>query len=138
MASTRLRLLIDESITEPLASKILALVPSAALSRDTVGPGAEDQSVAAFANRDRRTIVAVDSDFLKHRVVWGVIKINSPHRADDACLFAIFRAFWHSGFRGAAGKRRTSLTNEGLRIKNGETIAHSWQPKPCPHRLAPR
>lgn len=136
MASTKLRLLIDESVTEPLASDIITLVPSAVLSRLKVGQGAEDDTVASFANRDRRAIVAVDSDFKKHRVEWGVIKINSPDRADDSCLFAIFRTFWLSGFRSVSRKRRTSLTNEGLRIKNGEMIEHVWQPKPCPHHTS--
>ncbi len=137
MASTKLRLLIDESVTEPLASNIIRLVPSAILSRKTVGQGAEDTVVAVFANKDRRTIVAIDSDFKKLSVECGVIKINSPDRADDECLFAIFRAFWQSGLRAKSRKRRTSLSNEGLTIKNGKTLSHSWHPKPCPHRMSP-
>ena len=136
MASTRLRLLIDESVTEPLASLIIGLVPSAILSRITVGQGAKDHSVADYANRDRRTIVAIDSDFKKHEVEWGVIKINGPDKSDDACLFAIFRTFWRSGFRVQSRRRRTSLTNEGVRIKNGNEIIHHWQPKPCPHHMS--
>lgn len=131
MASTRLRLLIDESITEPLASSILKLVPSALLSRASIGAGAKDPSIVAFANSDRRTIVAMDADFKKYDVEWGVIKLNGPDRSDDECLFAIFRAFWRSGFRSQSKKRRTSLSNYGIRIKNGVTIEHIWHPKPC-------
>ena len=136
MASTRLRLLIDESITEPLASYIVELVPSAVRSKTTVGQGAKDPAIVAFANGDRRTIVAVDSDFKNYRVEWGVIKINGPDRSDDDCLFAIFRAFWQSGFRKDSRKRRTSLSNDGLRIKNGSVIEREWHPKPCPHRMS--
>ena len=137
MASTKLRLLIDESVTEPLASSIMKLAPSAILSRKTVGQGAEDSTVAMFANKERRTIVAIDSDFKRLRVEWGVIKINSPDRADDACLFAIFRTFWQSGLRAKSRKNRTSLTNDGVTIKNSVKISHSWHPKPCPHRMSP-
>lgn len=134
MGSTNLRLLLDESITEPLASSILSLVPSARLSKTILGQGAKDTAVAALANRDRRIIVAMDSDFMKHVVEWGVIKLNGPDRADDNCLFAIFRAFWQSGLRSSSRKRRTSLSNDGMRIKNGIAFEHKWNPKPCPHR----
>jgi hypothetical protein len=133
MASTNLRLLLDESITEPLATYIVNLVPSAVLSRKTLGAGAKDPSVASFANIQRRTIVAVDSDFKKYDVEWGVIKISGTDRSDDECLFAIFLAFWQSGFRGSARKRRTSLSNHGLIIKNGAKLEHEWHPKPCAH-----
>ena len=132
MASTRLRLLLDESITEPLAGYIAELAPSTVLSRNAVGSGATDPSVAEYANRQRRTIVAIDSDFKKHNVVYGVIKLSS-YRSDDECLFAIFRMFWMSGYRGRSKMRRTFLTNHGLRIKNGAEIHHEWQPKPCPN-----
>ena len=134
MASTKPRLLLDESITEPLASYIVKLVPSTKLSKAILGQGAKDPAVATLANNDRRTIVAVDSDFRNLRVTWGVIKINHPERADDDCLFAIFKAFWQSGRRADARKRRTSLTNDGFRIRNGEVIEHSWEKRPCPHR----
>jgi hypothetical protein len=133
MASTKLRLLLDESITEPLATYIMQLVPSAVRSRETLGAGAKDPSVASYANSNRRMIVAVDSDFKKHNVEFGVIKLTGPDRATDDCLFAIFRMFWQSGFRGRSRRRRTSLSNEGLRITNGDMVTHTWQPKPCPH-----
>ena len=133
MASTRLRLLLDESITEPLATYILTLVPATVLSRKIVGQGAKDHAVAALANNDRRIIVAIDSDFRNHFVAYGVIKINHPERADDDCLFAIFRTFWQSGFRANSRRCRTSLTNEGFKITNGETLEHKWSPRPCPN-----
>jgi hypothetical protein len=134
VASTKPRLLLDESITEPLASYIVELVPSTKLSKTILGQGAKDPAVAAFANDDRRTIVAVDSDFRDLAVTWGVIKINHPERAGDDCLFAIFKAFWLSGKRAEARKRRTSLTNDGFRIRNGELTEHKWPKRPCPHR----
>ena len=133
MASTRLRLLIDESVTEPLATLLLNLVPSAIRSKDRIGKGARDEAIVNFANTDRRTIVAIDGDFRKYQVHLGVIKINGPDRADDECLFAIFRAFWISGLRGRAKHKRTSLTNDGCKIKNGEVTEHQWNPKPCAH-----
>lgn len=131
MASTKLRLLLDESITEPLASLIVGLVRSAERSTSLVGSGATDAVVAACANANRRTLIAVDNDFKNHLVERGVIKINGPDRADDHCLYQIFYAFWKSGLRSAGLKRRTSLTQDGIRIHNGETIEGRWQPKPC-------
>lgn len=131
MASKRLRLLLDESITEPLASLIAGLVPSAILSTQILGQGAQDARIAAFANSKRRTIVAIDSDFRKYHVEQGVIKINGPDRADDHCLYEIFYSFWKSGLRGKSQTKRTFLTREGLRIQNGEAIERRWHPKPC-------
>lgn len=131
MASTKLRLLLDESITEPLASLIIGLVPSAALSKQILGQGAKDTRVAACANSERRTIVAIDSDFKKHQVEFGVIKINSPDRADDHCLYEIFYAFWKSGLRNVAKTKRPFLTRDGVRIQNGKMVERRWHPKPC-------
>jgi hypothetical protein len=130
VASTSLRLLLDASITEPLASYIIGLVPSAILSRKTLGQDAKDPRIAAFANTERRTIVAVDSDFKKYQVDCGVIKISGPDRANDSCLFEIFRAFWKCGLRTKSKAKRTVLTQHGVRIKNGETIERRWHPKP--------
>ncbi len=134
MATTIPRLLIDESVTEPLAAYITGLVPSARLSKSILGQGAKDAMVAALANKDRRTIVAIDSDFRTHKVDWGVIKVNHPEKADDNCLFAIFQAFWRSGHRTKCRKRRTSLTNDGFRIKNGKVFEFKWPHRPCPNR----
>jgi hypothetical protein len=131
MASTKPRLLLDESITEPLASYIVGLVPSAKLSKHILGQGAKDQGVAICANNERRTIVAIDSDFKNYHVEFGVIKINSPDRADDHCLYEIFYAFWKSGLRSAAKSKRTFLTREGMRIHNGVPVEKRWHPKPC-------
>jgi hypothetical protein len=131
VASTKLRLLLDESITEPLASYIIGLVPSAKLSRHILGQGAKDPKVADCANGLRRTIVAVDSDFRKYRVEFGVIKINGPDHADDRCLYEIFYAFWKSGLRSESKSKRTFLTRDGIRIQNGTPIERRWHPKPC-------
>lgn len=131
MASTNLRLLLDESVTEPLASLILGLVPSAKRSTDTIGQGAKDPAVAFHANTDKRTIVAIDSDFKKYKVDAGVIRFTGVDRADDHCLFMIFRSFWLSGIRAKSRQRRTFLTQDGLRIQNGEVIERKWKPKPC-------
>ena len=131
MASTKLRLLLDESITEPLASLIIGLERSTARSTAIVGYGAKDNIVASCANKLKRTVVAVDSDFKNHTVEYGVIKINSPDKADDHCLYQIFYAFWKSGLRSVSRKRRTSLTQDGVRIHNGQVIDKRWHPKPC-------
>lgn len=106
--ATTLRLLLDASVTEPLASYIISLVPSAILSRVVLGQAAKDPAIATFANAERRMIVAVDSDFKKLDVKYGLIKINGPDRADDKCLYEIFVAFWRSGLRGESKTRRTS------------------------------
>jgi hypothetical protein len=137
VASTRLRLLLDASITEPLASYIVTLVPSAILSRKSLGQDAKDPSVAAFANTERRTIVAVDSDFKNYQVDYGVIKINGPDRADDRCLFEIFRAFWKCGLRASGKAKRTFLSRDGVRMHNGEALEHRWHPKPCSQARRP-
>jgi hypothetical protein len=131
VASTNLRLLLDESVTEPLATLIIGLVPSVTRSTDTLGQGATDSAVAALANSAQRTIVALDSDFKKHKVDGGVIRLTGADRADDHCLYMIFRAFWQSGKRGDSRKRRTFLTREGMRVENGETVAHKWKHNPC-------
>lgn len=131
MASTRLRLLLDESITEPLAGLIIGLVKSAERSTAVIGYGAKDTDVVACANSRRRAVVAIDSDFKNHVVEYGLIKINGPDRADDHCLYQIFRAFWISGLRKESRGRRTSLTQDGVRIRDGKTIERRWHPKPC-------
>lgn len=131
MASTKLRLLLDESITEPLASLIIGLVKSVERSTSIVGCGAKDHEVATCANSQRRAVVAIDSDFRKHDLKYGIIKINGPDRADDHCLYQIFYAFWLSGLRKESRKRRTSLTQEGISIRNSEPIERRWHPKPC-------
>ncbi len=93
-----------------------------------------DAEIAAFADREDRLVVAVDSDFRKKTPVrCGVIKL-SKDRNDDACLFAIFRAFWQSGHRARSKSKRTFLTHEGIRIENGTTFEQKWIEKPCPHR----
>lgn len=131
MASTNLRLLLDESITEPLASLIIGLVDSAERSTVLVGSGAKDGVVVTFANVHRRIIVAIDNDFKKHKVDRGVIRFTNADRADDHCLYQIFYAFWKSGLRRTCVNRRTSLTRDGVTIRNGKIIERRWQPKPC-------
>jgi hypothetical protein len=96
--------------------------------------GKTDIEVAAFAEREERLIVAVDGDFKKKTIVkHGVIKLNK-HRNDDACLFAIFRAFWQSGYRNKSRRKRTFLNHEGIRIENGEPFETKWDRNPCPHK----
>jgi hypothetical protein len=78
-------------------------------------------------------VVAVDGDFKKKTIVkHGVIKLNK-HRNDDACLFAIFRAFWQSGHRNKSRRKRTFLNHEGIRIENGKPFETKWDRNPCPH-----
>ena len=137
MASTKLRLLLDESIPEPLASLIIGLVQSTARSTDLIGSGAKDGVVALCANEQRRIVVAVDSDFKHHSVEYGVIKINAPDRADDHCLYQIFYAFWISGLRAKCHKRRTSLTHEGVRIQNGKSSRRDGTPSRVLNQNAP-
>ena len=137
MASTRLRLLLDESITEPLASDIMQLVRSAIHVRDSSETqGKTDKEIAAFADREERLVVAVDGDFKKKTVVkHGVIKL-SKRRNDDKCLFAIFRAFWQSGHRSRSKRKRTFLNHQGIRIENGIGFEEKWDTNPCPHRTS--
>ena len=129
------RLLLDESITEPLASYIMGLASKAIHVRDCPeARGQDDEAVAAFADRERRMVVAVDADFKKKTVAkYGVIKLRK-HRNSDDCLFAIFRAFWQSGHRTKSRLKRTFLNHEGIRIENGEVFEERWHRNPCPNR----
>lgn len=137
MASTKLRLLLDELITEPLATNITNMVRSTIHVRDFAEAcGKDDLVVAAFANREARTLVAVDGDFKKKIAVrCGVIKLKK-YRNDDECLFAVFRAFWQSGHRSKSRSRRTFLSHEGIRIENGNPFEQKWDKNPCPNRGA--
>ena len=137
MASNQLRLLVDESITDQLAALIMGLVTSAVYIRELPGKrGTEDPQVAALADELNRMVVAADSDFKQIPGREGVIKLNP--RDDDECLFAIFRAFWLSGHRQRARRRRTFLTHEGIRIVNGEPFVTRWDKPPCPNRRRQR
>jgi len=136
MASNQLRLLLDESITDQLAGMIIELVSSAVYIRNLAGKrGMKDPEVAALADEMNRIVVAVDGDFKKKITTkQGVIKMNKA-RNDDECLFAIFRAFWQSGHRRRAKKKRTFLTHEGIRIENGVPFVADWDKPPCPNRF---
>jgi hypothetical protein len=136
VGKTTLRILLDESITEPLAGRIMDLVPSAVHVRDCPQAcGRPDDDIAAYALRERRLLVAVDEHFKTIRVKTGVIKLSKA-RNDDECLFAIFRAFWQSGHRGKCRARRTFLNHEGIRIVNGQALYYPWDQDPCSnHRL---
>ena len=121
MSSNTLRLLLDESITDPLAEKILKLCPSAYYVRRSPLKGKLDPEIAKFANSESRIVVAIDSDYKGLRLEEGFIKLDR-NRSDEDCLFAIFRAFWISGVRTRARKHKSYLTNDGVRITNGETF----------------
>ncbi len=138
MSSPKLRLLLDESITNPLAKGILRMSRSAVhvRTRPTL-KGKPDPDIANEANRDGRMIVALDNDYKGIIVKAGVIKLNA-NRTDEKCLIKIFREFWKSGHRSKARNRRTYLTNEGIRITNGEDFLHKWHPHPCSHGLPDR
>jgi predicted nuclease of predicted toxin-antitoxin system len=138
MSSPKLRLLLDESITNPLAKGILRMSRSAVYVRTHAKlRGKPDPDIANEANRDDRMIVALDNDYKGIAVKAGVIKLNA-NRTDEECLIKIFRAFWQSGHRSKAKNRRTYLTNEGIRMTNGEEFLYRWQPHPCSHELSHR
>jgi hypothetical protein len=138
VSSPRLRLLLDESITNPLANGILRMARSAIYVRTHATlKGKPDLDIAAEANRERRMIVALDNDYKGLDVKAGVIKLNAD-RTDEDCLIKIFRAFWRSGHRANAKNRRTYLTNDGIRITNGEELLHKWNPHPCAHHTLNR
>jgi hypothetical protein len=94
--------------------------------------GKEDRDIANEANRDKRMIVALDNDYKDIPVKAGVIKLNAD-RTDEACLVKIFLAFWRSGHRRKAKDRRTYLTNQGVRITNGQEFSEKWKSHPCPN-----
>lgn len=129
--STKLRLLLDESVTNPLAKGILRMSRSAIYVRThPILKGKADPDIANEANRDRRIIVALDNDYNNIVVKAGVIKLSAD-RTDEDCLLKMFRAFWQSSYRSKAKNHRTYLTNDGIRITNGEEFMHKWHPHPC-------
>jgi predicted nuclease of predicted toxin-antitoxin system len=131
MSTPKLRLLLDESITNPLARGIQRLCKSAVYARTNQNlKGRLDSEIAAVANRDKRILVALDSDFMGIRLDAGLITLSAG-RLDEQCLIKIFRAFWISGHRSKAKYKKTFLTNRGIRITNGETFRHDWHPHPC-------
>ena len=133
MSSLQLRLLLDESIPNPLARGILRVSRSAVYVRTHPKlKGKDDHDLAKEANDDRRMIVALDNDYKGISVTAGIIKMNAD-RTDEGCLLKLFLAFWRSGHRGKAKRRRTYVTNAGFRITNGEEFVHRWQPHPCAH-----
>lgn len=133
MPSPKLRLLLDESITNPLARGIQRLSRSAVYVRTEPRlKGKEDPEIANEANRHQRMIVALDNDYKDIPVKAGVIKLNAD-RYDEDCLIRIFREFWQSGHRGKAKNHRTYLTNDGIRITNGEEFQQRWDKRPCTH-----
>jgi hypothetical protein len=136
MASNQLRLLLDESISDQLAGLIKGLVQSASYIRDSSSRrGFKDPQIARLADQERRLVVAIDGHFKKKIVAkYGVIKLSKA-RNDDECLFAIFRAFWQSGHRSRARKKRTFLTHEGIRVENGQSFTAKWDEHPCPNRF---
>ena len=78
MSSPKLRLLLDESITNPLAKGIQRLSRSAVYVRTHRGlKGKEDPEIAKEANQDERMIVALDNDYKDLPVKAGVIKMNA-------------------------------------------------------------
>lgn len=86
MSSPRLRLLLDESITNPVAKGIQRLSRSAVYVRTNPSlKGRSDLEVAAAANAERRMIVAIDSDYKGISVEAGIIRL-SPHHLDEDCL----------------------------------------------------
>ena len=134
MSSPKLRLLLDESVNNPLADIIAKLSSSAVYVRtNQLLKGKEDPEIAAEANRDGRTIVALDNDYKGIKVTGGVIMLKVD-RLDEKCLIKIFCAFWKSGHRSKAKMRRTYLTNAGIRITNGEEVKVPWSKHPCAHR----
>src|ERR1700733_9227732 len=123
MASTNLRLLLDESITDPLAAKILTICPGAYYVRKSTLKGSIDPAIANFANSEKRIVVAIDKDFKNLRLDEGLIKLER-NRPDEACLFAILKMFWQSGHRSKVKHHRAYLNIECVRITNGETFEH--------------
>ena len=86
MSTPKLRLLLDESVTDPLADGILRLCQSAVYVRkNPLLKGKQDPQIAEEANRTRRTIVAIDSDYKEISVSEGVIKLNA-NRTSEECL----------------------------------------------------
>lgn len=131
MSTPRLRLLLDESITNPVAKGILRICKSAVYVRTLPTlKGKPDSEIAAAANLEHRIVVAIDHDFTGIRLEAGLIKLTAG-RLDEACILKIFKAFWISGHRSKAKRRKTFLTHKGIRITNGVAISHNWSSHPC-------
>jgi predicted nuclease of predicted toxin-antitoxin system len=129
VAASKLRLLLDESVPDPLARRILSMVPSAEYVRYIPGlKGALDRDIYAYAQRTNRIVVNVDGDFNERSFPPGpknpgIIRFNSG-RDDNAALFDQFKVFWQSGVRRFARNSVVFVTSREIRIvrQGGEAL----------------
>jgi Domain of unknown function (DUF5615) len=104
MSSPKMRLLLDESVTNPLAKGILRMSRSAVYVRThPTLKGKEDPEIANEANREKRIIVALDNDYKGIVVKAGVIKLNviAPTKSASS------KSSGHSGNLGTESKPKT-------------------------------
>jgi predicted nuclease of predicted toxin-antitoxin system len=124
LASTKLRLLLEASIENPLADCIIKLAPSAEYVRRMPSlVHAKDSVIYAYAQKTRRIIVDVDGDFKEASYPPGVsnpgiIRFNSA-RTNYQVRCLIFKRFWQSGLRAQAKNAYTYLTSGPPRIVKG-------------------
>ena len=123
--TTKLRLLLDECVTDPLAKALGDC--SSALNLEYVrenGMGsAEDADVMRYATREDRIVVTTETgiNHKKFKICThpGII-ILSGKRRHESIQADIFKKFLLSGHRSKANHAVTFLSHEGARIKTGE------------------
>ena len=132
MASTKLRLLLEASVRDPLARQIQQLVAGVSYVRDIpVLRDAADDTIYQHAQMENRVIVDLDGDFNETRYPPGpenpgIIRFSSS-RQHDYALLEIFKTFWTCGIRQHCKHSVTYLTLKGVRIRSvHQEISHQF------------
>lgn len=120
--TTNLRLLLDESVTDPLAKLVSEL--SSALNveyvRDLPIKGADDKTVVEYAKKHNRIVLTTETGM--NEVTFpvcthpGIIVLGGTHR-HESIHAGILRKFLHSGERQHAKEAVTKLIEGEARIK---------------------
>jgi len=126
--NTKLRLLIDESIEDPLADIISDMSAfNVVCVRDLSSvKGKSDKNVMACAQEDDRIVLTTDTGFNKGNYPicthHGIIRI-SPNCRHSSAMAESVRQFAQCGHRVAAKHSITVIHQEGYTI---ETIDKGW------------
>jgi predicted nuclease of predicted toxin-antitoxin system len=120
--STNLRLLLDESVTDPLAEQIRGSSHSLNIEycRDLSICGAPDPAVIQYA-RDHARIVVTTETGMNHKSFPvcthpGIIVLAGKHRHESVHA-GIFRKFLLSGHRKESKDAVTYLSENEMRVK---------------------
>ncbi len=125
--NTKLRLLIDESVEDPVADVVSAMSAFNAMCvRDLPGlRGASDRDVMGFAQKDDRIVLTIDAHFNKSNYPIcrheGIIRISARCKTSSMMEDSI-RKFAQCGHRSAAKHSITLINQEGCMIETIDEV----------------